>query len=92
MMARRQCPTCGEGLRPAAMFVLNGRRIPLYPKAIPVQAADGHWFNFHEYRFYCGHCRVEWISSTQDRTFTEVDPTTVQQHFDPATGLLVEAR
>ena len=55
------------------------------------QAADGHWFNFHEYRYYCGACQMEWIYSTQDRAFTKV-PATAQHRFDPARGLLVEVR
>ena len=54
------CPTCGENLRPAGRFVLNGRHQLLYPKDIPVCAADSHnQFNFHEYRYYCGRCFVK---------------------------------
>ena len=89
--AGRMCPTCREGLRPADAFLLDGRRCLMYPKPIPAVTADGRHklFNFHEYRYYCGRCRVEWIYSTQDRSFAQVDLARAEFVFDPIAGLLV---
>jgi hypothetical protein len=68
--------------------VFNGRRASLYPKDIPVQRRDGTKFNFHEHRFYCATCQIEWIYSTRDRSFCEV-PDNSQHVFNPETELLV---
>ncbi len=46
---RRACPVCADTLIAAAVAVIDGRRIRLYPKITP-QMVRGVWLNVREER------------------------------------------
>ncbi len=76
---RRACPVCADTLIAAAVAVIDGRRIRLYPKMHP-QMVRGVWLNF-ERSAVLRPVRNAWIYRTASRHWDEV-PATSQFKYD----------
>jgi len=82
---KKNCPECNKPMIEVKYSVIDGNKCCDYPKDIQ---EPGLKRTFHEYRFYCSECLIEWIYNSLFRCF-EIVPSDSQFYYESDKGILI---